>query len=379
MKRKGIVLALAALAAGGVQAQDSGRSGDSELTLAEVDALTHRLDMMPEIYGQLGLVMEHRDTDDTPVSRSRGTVGSETAFRDSNSWIGLRNRTELMPGTEGFFRAEWRSIPTRADEDRNRMFDEHVEYAYIGLEGDFGRIWGGVDDTVYEQQLDHVANFFEGEFRHEDGGRDTRRHPLGPYTTGRDRLVQYTTPSWGDLRLHAAVQLNEDGSPEVGNDQEKESRPYQAVLSYTPGNWEWALGMDSNDGGDVLGANPSERERLQAGNENTYGGRMTYEGERWHFTAQYQHRKDIASVAALLTSYRIGPNRFSVSWERERDELAQQVSGGDLDSETTNAYTAQVMHDLTESMAVYVEGYKASSNEQTPDRFDLMVGARYRF
>ena len=369
MKRKGIVLALAVVAAGGVQAQDRDRSGDSELTLAEVDALTHRLDMMPEIYGQLGLVMEHRDTD--------GARGSETAFRDSNSWIGLRNRTELMPGTEGFFRAEWRSIPTRAGEDRNRMFDEHVEYAYIGLEGDFGRIWGGVDDTVYEQQLDHVANFFEGEFRHEDGGRDTRRHPLGPYTTGRDRLVQYTTPSWGDFRMHAAVQLNEDGNPEVGSGsgEEKESRPYQAVLSYTPGNWEWALGMDSNDGGEMLGATPTEPERLQAGNENTYGGRMTYDGERWHFTAQYQHRKDIASVAALLTSYRIGPNRFSISWERQRNELAPNTNA----TETTNAYTAQVLHDLTESMAVYVEGYKASSNEQTPDRFDLMVGARYRF
>lgn len=361
MKRKGIVLALAALAVGGVQAQDSGRSGDSELTLAEVDALTHRLDMMPEIYGQLGLVMEHRDTD--------GTRGSETAFRDSNSWIGLRNRTELMPGTEGFFRAEWTSIPTATDEDGDRMFDEHVEYAYIGLEGDFGRIWGGVDDTVYEQQLDRVANFFEGEYRYEDGvdpatGKRARRHLFGPYTTGRDRLVQYTTPSWGDFRLHGAVQLNEDGSPEVRDGDEKESRPYQAVLSYTPGNWEWALGMDSNDGG---GNTVQEMD-----NENTYGGRMTYEGERWHFTAQYQHRKDIASVAALLTSYRIGPNRFSVSWERERDELEPET-------ETTNAYTAQVLHDLTESMAVYVEGYKASSNERTPDRSDLMVGARYRF
>lgn len=367
MKRKGIVLALAAVAAGGVQAQDEDRSGDSELTLAEVDALTHRLDMMPEIYGQLGLVMEHRDTGNTAVSRNRGTVGSETAFRDSNSWIGLRNRTELMPGTEGFFRAEWTSIPS-ADEDRDRMFNEHVEYAYIGLEGDFGRIWGGVDDTVYEQQLDRVANFFEGEYRDENG--EVERHLFGPYTTGRDRLMQYTTPAWGDLRLHGAVQLKEDGNPEVQSGDEKESRPYQAVLSYTPGNWEWALGMDSNDGGEL---NPTDaEERIRAGNENTYGSRMTYDGESWHFTAQYQHRKDVAGVAALLTSYRIGPNRFTVSWERERDELTPET-------EVTNAYTAQVMHDLTDSMAVYVEGYKANSDEQTPDQSDLMIGARYQF
>lgn len=361
MKRKGLVAALAVLAAGGVQAQDQSQGENSELTLAEVDALTHRLDVMPEIYGQLALVMEHRDTD--------GPRGSETAFRDNNSWIGLRDSTELMPGTEGFFRAEWRSIPTAAGDEGDRMFDEHVEYAYIGLEGDFGRIWGGVDDTVYEQQLDRVANFFEGEYRYEDGvipGTDerARRHLFGPYTTGRDRLVQYTTPSWGDFRLHGAVQLNEDGSPEVRNDDEKESRPYQAVMSYTPGNWEWALGMDSNDGG---GNTVREMD-----NENTYGARMTYQGERFHLTAQYQHRKDVAGVAALLTSYRIGPNRFAISWERERNELTPET-------ETINAYTAQVLHDLTESMALYVEGYKANADQKTPDRFDLMVGARYRF
>ncbi len=182
--------------------------------------------------------------------------------------------------------------------------------------------------------------------------------------------MQYTTPAWGNFRLHGAVQLNEDGHDDVQNGNEKEGRPYQAILTYTPGNWEWALGMDSNDGGAPNPATPEEQ--LVEGNENTYGGRMSYQGERWHFTAQYQHRKDVASVAALLTSYRIGPNRFALSWERERDELTAET-------ETTNAYTAQVLHDLTESMALYVEGYKASSDQQTPDRFDLMVGARYRF
>ncbi|XOZ33321.1 porin [Halomonadaceae bacterium KBTZ08] len=362
MKQKGLVLALAVVAAGGVQAQE--RSGDSELTLAEVDALTHRLDTLPEIYGQLGLVMEHRDTENVP--------GSETAFRDSNSWIGLRGTTELMPGTEGFFRAEWASIPS-ADDDDERMFDEHMEYAYIGLEGDFGRLWGGVDDTIYEQKLDQVANFFEGEYRDEDG--DSERHLFGPYTTGRTRLVQYTSPSWGDVRLHGAVQLKEDGSPEVQSGDEKEDRPYQAVLSYTPGHWEWALGMDSNDGGDVVPAGASQAEQLRQENENTYGARMTYQGEGWLLTAQYQHRKDVASVASLLSSYHIGPNRFSIAWERERNELAP----GTTATETTNAYTAQVLHDLTESMAIYVEGYKTYSDEQTPHQYDLMVGAQYRF
>lgn len=345
MRTMRCVAATMLLTAGGaIQAAD-------DPTQADIDEMMHRMDMMPEVYGQLSLALEHNETRNTQQ-------GSQTSFRDNHSWIGIRNQTEIMPGTEAFARAEWSSIPT----DDDGMTDS-LEYAYLGVEGDFGRIWGGTDDSVFEQELDQVANFFEGEFRDEEGA--DLRHFKGPYDTGRDRLIQYRSPSYGNWQLHGAVQLNEDGNEDVAQGDAKEGRPYQLITTYKSGNWAWALGMDSNDG--------DSTERLgERNNENTYGFRGSYRGERWTLTAQYQHRDEIRNVGSLLTTYSIGPNRFSVAWERERDDTQ-------LDTETRTAYTAQILHDVNESMAVYVEGYQLESDGITPMRRDLIIGSRYRF
>mgnify|MGYP006280333035 FL=1 len=344
MRRMRCVAATMLLTAGGaVQAAD-------DPTQADIDELMHRMDMMPEVYGQLSLALEHNET--------RVDQGSETSFRDNHSWIGIRNRTEIMPGTEAFVRGEWSSMPT----DEDGMTD-NLEYAYLGVEGDFGRVWGGTDDSVYEQELDYIANFFEGEFRDEDG--NVLRHFKGPYDTGRDRLIQYRSPAYGNWRFHGAVQLNEDGNEDVEQGTAKESRPYQFITTYKSGSWIWALGMDSNDGDST--ARLGERN-----NENTYGFRGSYQGERWTLTAQYQHRDDIRNVGSLLTTYTIGSTRFSVAWERERDDTQ-------LDTETRTAYTAQILNNVNESMAVYVEGYQLESDGMTPMRRDLIIGSRYRF
>ena len=322
---------------------------------ADIDEMMHRMDMMPEVYGQLSLALEHNETRNTQQ-------GSQTSFRDNHSWIGVRNQTEIMPGTEAFVRGEWSSIPTNDD-----GMTDNLEYAYVGVEGDFGRIWGGTDDSVYEQELDHVANFFEGEFRDEEGA--DLRHFKGPYDTGRDRLVQYRSPAYGNWRFHGAVQLNEEGNEDVADQKEKESRPYQLITTYKSGSWVWAFGMDSNDGDST----DPDSSVGKPNNENTYGARGSYRGERWSVTAQYQHRKDVRNVASLLTTYSIGPNRFSIAWERERDDTVQ------VGTETRNAYTAQVLHNVNESMAVYVEGYQLESDGLTPLRRDLIIGSRYRF
>lgn len=323
-------------------------------TQADIDEMLHRMDMMPEVYGQLALAFEHNNDD---VSG-----GSRTRFKDNHSWIGVRNETEIMPGTEGFARAEWSSKPSQ-----DNAMVENLEYAYLGVEGDFGRVWGGTDDSVFEQELDQVANFFESEFRDQDG--EVERHLHGPFDTGRDRLIQYRSPSFGNWQFHGAVQLNEDGDEDALDEERKSSRPYQLITTYSSGAWEWALGMDSNDGDSRETADLDND--FERNNENTYGGRGTYAGESVNVTAQYQYRHDVRSVAALLTSYSIGPNRFAIAWERERDKTRVQTI-------TTNVYSVQVLHDLSENMALYVEAQQAEE-ERSPMRRDAIMGARYRF
>lgn len=309
---------------------------------ADVDEVTHRLDVMPEVYGALSLAFEHNDTRDD-------VTGSETSFKDNESFIGVRHSHEIMPGLNGFGRAE---LWFDADQDQ-RAFD-NFEYAYFGVEGDFGRIWAGTDDTVYQQQIDHIANFFQSEFRNPG---EPRNIP-GPFDTGRSNLLQYSSVESNGWQLHGAVQLNEDGDEQVQEDEGKESRPFQLVTTYSSGNWQWALGMDSNDGG----SGPD--------NENTYGFRGSYQGDQLGVTAQYQRRSDVANVMGLLTSYTIGPNRFALSWERGKEEDT---------NERTFVYSAQVQHHMSEHLSLYVEAFQSESDKSTADTRDMLVGATYHF
>jgi len=329
----------------------------AEVRQADIDEVTHRMDMLPEVYGQISLAYEHNHTND-------GVTGGKSRFKNNESFFGARNQHEIMPGLDGFFRAEWWFDPN----DEDNTF-ENLEFAYIGVDGDFGRVWAGTDDTVYQQQLDHVADFFESEFRVGAEGVDQPRNIPGPYDTGRSRLLQYSTPVNNGWQFHGAVQLNEDGDQDVLEEEGKSSRPFQLVSTYQSGNWEWALGMDSNEGG----TGPD--------NENTYGGRGTYERDQWSMTAQYQRREGIGNVFGFLSTYSIGPNQFAFAYERGRgkdDEMADNDGFWLEDGERVHTYTVQVMHDLSEHMRLYVEGHQAESDDNAHRR-DLMIGAAYSF
>lgn len=314
----------------------------SALASADIDEVTHRLDVLPTVYGAISLAYEHNHSRDDEI-------GGEESFKDNESFIGVRHSHEIMPGLTGFARAE---LWFDADQDK-RAFD-NFEYAYFGVEGDFGRIWAGTDDTVYEQQIDQIANFFQSEFRN----AGERRNIPGVYDTGRNNLLQYTSVSSNGWQLHGAVQINGDGDEDVLADEGKSSRPYQFVSTYTSGRWQWAAGMDSNDGG----SGPD--------NENTYGLRSSFQGDQFGLTAQYQRREDVADVYGLLTSYTIGPNQFALSWERGKEREFDEV---------TNVYSAQVLHNMSEHLYLYVEGFQSETDGTTPGTRDLLIGATYHF
>ncbi len=312
------------------------------LASADLDEVTHRMDMLPEVYGQISLVMEHNHTND-------GVTGGKSRFKDNESFLGVRNQHEIVPGLDAFFRAEW-----WFDADNDDDSFQNLEYAYIGVEGDFGRVWGGTDDTVYEQHIDHIANFFESEFRN---GGETRNLP-GAFDTGRGNLLQYSSPGRDGWQFHGAMQFNEDGDEDMLEEQGKTSRPFQLVSSYQSGNWEYSFGLDSNENG--------------KGPDNTtiYGARATYDSNNWSLTTQYQYRDDVADVFGMLGTYHIGRTQYAFAYERERD----RVEGRQL----THAYTVQFLHNLSERFRVYVEGHQAEPRK-TAHRRDLMIGAAYRF
>lgn len=333
MKKTLIASAIAAATFSGaaLAADDSSMLSASELAA--------KMDSMPTVYGniQYALVYDNVDGGDSSIDH-----------RDNGSTIGFKHSHEIAPGIEGFFKAE---MEFTADQKGGGNGLTDLDEAYIGVKGDkFGKIWVGSDDSTYERAVDSIANFYEA------GDLSIG----GSYDTGEGDQVQYETPSFGGLKLGASVQINGDanGGPK--------SYPYQLAAIYSVDALEIAFAMDSND---VAGDGKS--------NDNTYGLRGTYTAGDLAFTGEYQTRKNVGDLYGVQGVYTMGANQFALSYE-----LAVADDANDTEKSTV---TAQALHNLSDNMYVYVEGYLgggdngvygvANKSEETVG----VVGAVYYF
>lgn len=324
-------------------------SAQANLSASELAA---KMDSMPQVYGNIQLVVAQRDVEDG---------ASELGHYDNGSTIGVKHDHELAPGITGFFKAELEfDADDKAGNGGLNAFDE----AYIGVKGDsFGQVWVGSDDSTYESAIDEIANYYEY----------AALSIGGSYDTGEGDLVQYSSPSFGGLQLHGAVQVNGDGDTAVdgaGNEVSREkSYPYQLAATYTVDAFELAVAMDSNDGDRAYS---TEEEATSPNNENTYGLRGSYTAGDLRVTAQYQTRKDVGDSWGLFGGYTMGANTFALSYE---------FADSDNTSAETSTITAQALHNLSDNMYVYVEGYlnNADSGTTDVDTTDLALGAVYYF
>ncbi|MBD3657748.1 MULTISPECIES: porin [Marinobacter] len=297
---------------------------------------------LPTVYGNIQLAVVHSDVED-------GSSG--IGHYDNGSTIGVKHDHEIAPGIKGFFKAELEfDADDKADNGGLNAFDE----AYIGVEGDqFGKIWVGSDDSTYESAIDEISNYFEV----------ASQNFRGPYDTGEGDLIQYSTPNFGGLKLHGAVQFNGD------DDKGEKSYPYQLAATYAVDAFELAVAMDSNDG-DFAYSNGTAGTSVN--NENTYGVRGSYAAGDLRLTAQYQTRKDVGDLWGVFAGYTMGKNVFAVAYE---------FGDEDNSDAETSTITAQALHNLSDNMYVYVEGYlnNADDGANDFDTTDLAVGATYYF
>ncbi|SFR60236.1 Outer membrane protein (porin) [Marinobacter gudaonensis] len=316
--------------------------------LAQMDMsaseLAAKMDSMPQVYGNIQLVVAHSDVENGE---------SELGHYDNGSTIGVKHDHVLAPGITGFFKAELEfDADQKAGNGGLNAFDE----AYIGVRGDsFGQIWVGSDDSTYESAIDEIANYYE--YASLNLSNDNY------YDTGEGDLIQYSSPSFGGLQLHGAVQVNGDGD----NNGEK-SYPYQLAATYAVDAFELAVAMDSNDGDFAYSSDTD----LSVNNENTYGVRGSYTAGDLRVTAQYQTRKDVGDVWGLFGGYSMGANTFALSYE---------FAEADNTNAETSTITAQALHNLSDNMYVYVEGYlnNADSGAADVDTTDLAIGGVYYF
>ena len=305
---------------------------------------------LPTIYGNIQLAVTHDNVDGG---------GSEVEHFDNGSTIGVLHNHQIAPGIEGFFKAEFHF---NADDNNSRGSGIYeIDEAYIGVRGEnFGQLWVGKDDTIYEIATTEISEFYE-----------VASLSQGiEYDTGEGDMVQYLSPNFGGLTIGAAVQVNGDGDgdPAVS----KKSYPWQLAAMYQVDALELAFAVDSNDGG-----------RGGENNENTYGLRASYNLDNLRLTGEFHTRKDVADTFGVMGVYTLGKNQFALSYELSQyDDNFSDAQFADKDIDTV---TLQALHNLSDNMYVYVEGYLGGGDDgvygvaDKSERSVAAVGATYYF
>lgn len=366
MKKTLIATAIAAVSFSGAALAQSDGTETAEYSPAE---LASRMDSMPTVYGNIQLAY---------YSSSVDNGDSNSALRDNGSTIGFKHSHEIMPGVTGFFKAEFEfDANNKATNDSGSRTDgkngglNSFDEAYIGVAGDsFGTVWVGSDDSTYETAIDEISNHYEG----------LDQYIGGSYTTGEGDLIQYSTPSFSGLKLHAAVQITGSAAQDAAG--HSGSYPYQLAATYEMDALELAVAMDSNDGNTGYSSN-TPLTGVDKSNENTYGVRASYTTGELRLTGEYQTRKNFWDSYGLMGIYSIGPNVFSASWVRRApssEYAAANITGYTND---VDVYTLQALHNLSDNMYVFVEGYLGTGTDykgpNQDQQTDLVVGGVYYF
>jgi predicted porin len=316
--------------------------------------LTDKMDAMPNFYGNIQYVYTYSDSDQT---------GGGGQHADNGTTLGFTNSHQIVPGVEGFMKVE---LEVKAADEKgggNGLVD--LDEAYIGVRGDsFGEVWIGSDDTQYEALLGDYGNWV-----FEYAG-------LNPYksgTTGEGDMLQYASPSFGGLTLHAGVQVRgADDSSYTGGDQDL---PYQLAASYSMDALTVSLVMDSNDSS------------ADTSNENSYGLAAEYALGNLVLDAYYETRKGISGAennnfdldgvegrdqVGVMASYNMGANTFRAAYEMASADTS------DLD---VDVITLQALHNVSDNIYVYTELAQRKNDLDSADEEinQMNVGAVYYF
>lgn len=329
--------------------------------LMDASELAASMDAMPTVYGNIQLAITYDNIEGNEVG------GDGWNHRDNGSTIGIKHDHELAPGWTAFGKIELEGIS--ADNKSQSEGLSALDEAYIGVESDdFGMLWVGSDDSQYEVLIDGINQYYEV---------FTYNFKAGDYQTGEGDLIQYTSPSFSGLTLHAAVSFQGSQDDAYG----EKNFPYQLGVQYSADMFSVAVAMDSNDASDNTSNSYGIHAQVMPIEELTLGAIYAFrEGDTDGFAdAQLNELDDELdefagqSYAGIYGIYNLGMNTFALSYEyQEGDE-------GDADASTI---TVQALRNLSDNLYVYVEGYfnnTDADDDDSADNSQFAVGGAYLF
>ena len=301
--------------------------------------LAEKLDSMPTIYGNIQLVASYADAELEKIGGVSGANGggSDYDFADNGSTIGFKHSHEIAPGLTAFLKAEFEfSAAEKSDANQGGGGGlAETDEAYIGLKGDFGSVWAGTNDTIYETWVEDTTDHFEffgvvGEAEANLGNTE-------------DRTIEYVSPSMGGLQLGVAYQMN--GQYEAiskGGDGTRDNLIVGAKYS-----------MDALTLAAVYGNNEAT-----AGANGAIGVSAEYQADSLKVGFAYEAQEDLVNVGTLLGVYTMGANQFALAFAMAEED------GTGRDGEV-NTVTLQALHNMSDNFYVYTEAQFADGDEIT--------------
>jgi len=302
----------------------------SAYSMETASELAAMLESMPTVYGNVQLAWGHGDEEG---------VGGTDGLVDNGSTIGFKHSHQINDDLKAFVKIEFDGLAADDKATSKAGSTIRLDEAFFGVQGDFGRVIVGSEDSEFEKNVATINNHWE----FYGSTRDL-------YTTGEGDLVQYASNSMDGFKVFAAVELDSSEAPR--------QNPFQLGLGYSVDALTVALAYDSNDGqGDDA--------------DGTIGLHASYAMDNFKVTGEIQTQNDVADSIALLGVYSAGANQYSLG-------LSQTDYEGD---DKSSAIVVQALHNVSSNTYVYATAKFASdevSNVDT-DSKGVAIGATYYF
>jgi len=277
-------------------------------------------------------------------------------FVDNGSTIGLKGETKINDDLTAFFKYE---LEFNADQKEDRLDSEggdddkttggynqsHLDQAFVGLKGNFGKVQVGSFDTIYNNAIQDSVDQFEY---------------LGMTSaekTSEGDTIAYFSPSMNGFEVQVAAQLKGDTTSVDNIDNEVDGTSVMAVVKYSTDLVSVALGYDA-------------RENTSTDPKATTGLAVTVMPmANLSVTGKYETTEDAKDIIGLAARYGYGAGDVYASAEAISPEI-----GDDF-----NEYAAGVTYNLASN--VYVFGEVGSYENATDSDTDTVsaVGVYYGF
>ncbi|WP_111638793.1 porin [Marinomonas shanghaiensis] len=267
-------------------------------------------------------------------------------FEDNGSTIGLKGETKINDDLTAFFKYE---IEFDADQKEGSSGENKadLDQAFVGLQGNFGKVQIGTFDTNYNNAIQDAVDQYEY---------------LGftnAAKTSEGDTIAYFSPSVNGFEVQAAVQVKGEASETNTNTNANgDKSSSMMVVKYSTGIVSAALGYDSR-------ANTADAEA-------TTGLAITVTPlENLSVTAKYETTEDTQDILGLAARYGYGAGDVYASY--------QNVDPDAAGSDDFNEYAAGVTYSLASNIYVFGEVGKFENATNSDTDTQTAVGVYYGF